>query len=600
MIILLFLGATEDILETKSSLNELGLMFANEPTFSQCSNITNVELKQGTFDDIDLEVYDNDTTVDNIETYEFPQSWHKFIVFYANFNNHNLTAGNFDYMIEEIKSLIIKRRPYNSVEAFLPIFEKQIYTNIDTNEFNFSFTDYLVQNHKEYEYKLVPILKNGVEGLPIYASYEDNNNRKLNFQGLFICEPNSVYSTIMETEITANKDIADTVLKPLGREYSVVFRGSLNKSYIGTAKGLFAPIKGDCGWDFENAWEYRDKFNDFLLDKKSKILKSDDGRIWLINVYDQVTNEEDNHKYKVITTFNWVETGNVNDVYTLYDNGFISYNPYTKALEIANEFDYSSVIYTACVLNSNKEPITNATIKLFDTNNNVINTTQTNERGQFSFSKLRDGEYFVTVNASAYYSKTVPITILNHKVNAIASIILMPISSSSEDTDRNYLTNWKVLKSLNNSTFEVNSILQNNTIPSELTNDTSENVIVVLDSDFYIKKDDVISLSIKGNCDLPSSTDGINKPICSAILYTGISDYEEAMSNYNEIVEISTEISESSSNSSSKSSVSNVYGDVKLLILLEGFEKAYSENGAVSIIDYLSISINGINIFEMR
>ena len=591
---MLFLGNIEDILNTNSSISELAMLLSDEPLSLTCADINYVQLNQGTFDDVDLEVFDKDTTTDDIDNYEFPEVWHKFIVFHANFNNNNLAAGNFEYMIADVNSLIIKRRDYNSTESYLPIFEKQIYTNIDANEFNFTFTDYLVRNNKEYEYKLVPILKNGMEGFPIYATYEDDNNRKLNFNGIFICEPNSVYSTIMETDITANKDIADTLIKPLGREYSVVFRGSLNKGYIGTAKGLFAPTTGNCEWDFANAWEYRDKFNEFLLDKQSKILKSDDGRMWLINVYDQVTNEKDDHIYKVITTFNWVETGDVNDVYTLYDNGFISYNPYTKALEITDEFDYSSVIYTSKVIDVNQNPIASIKITLYDNNGNVINTTQTNNLGQFSFSKLKNGEYKVIINTDRYISKTVLLTVINHKVCGNSVIVLQLKSEETTDSDRTYLTNWKVVKSTNNNDFIESDILQNGDLPSELNNTSSENAIVVLESDFSIKKGDIISLFIQGNYEVfEAQKDGINKPICSAILYTGISDYESTTQDYEEIASVTTTIVMDDLCNASANSTSTVNGDVKLLLLLENFEA----NDTTSILEYLSISINVKNIF---
>ena len=274
MIYILLLGSIEDILNSQGSISELeDILFLSSDTvlLSDCKDVVDVQLNQGTFDDVCLEVYDKETTQTDIETYEFPKVWHKFVVFYADFENNNLAAGNFDYTISEITSLIIKRRLYNSVEPFLPIFEKQVYSDIGSNEFNFAFTDYLVKNHQEYEYKLVPILKNGIEGLPIYATYEDV--RKLDFNGVFICEPNSVYSTFLEVEVTANKDIADTVVKPLGRKYPIVFRGTQNKGYIGTVKGLFAPYITHCEFNFENAWDYRNKLNDFLLDGKSKVLK---------------------------------------------------------------------------------------------------------------------------------------------------------------------------------------------------------------------------------------------------------------------------------------------------------------------------------------
>ena len=607
---MLFLCKSNELIEAevnlKSSLYNIGLMASNTVLTSECKDINEVQLNKGTYDDVDLEVYDKNTTKDDIDNYTFPEVWHKFIVFHANFNNNNLAAGNFDYMISEVSSLIIKRRLSNSIEQYLPIFEKKIYTNTDSNEFNFVFTDYLVKNGCEYEYKLVPILKNGIEGLPIYATYEDESKKTVDFNGLFICEPDSVYYTILETEITAQKNKPSSIITTLGRKYPFVLCSTENNYYTGTAKGLFATPKGNCDWDFEHSWDFREKFNEFLLDGKVKLLKYYDGRMWLVNIYENVTNEREDHDLKIITSFNWAEIGDVTDVYSLYDNGFISYNPYTKTLDISDEYDYSDVVYTAKVANTDGELIESASIKLYDNDGNVISTTTTNKSGQFSFSKLRDGDYFVTIYLTNYIEKTVSLTIDNHKPIGESYIVIDKIqnSSSSSEDNRTYLTSWKVLKSTENNDFEVGDVLTSDELPTSLTNTGATNSFVVLDSDFTVKENDHIFVSIKGTYRNDGASDDILSQAgfsqCSATIYTGVSQNEGEENDYNEIVELpitlvtNTNKTEFYSNISTYSSVS---GDLKLMLYAEHFDTP--DNNVHSIIKSVSIVVNGVNIFEM-
>lgn len=613
---MLFLGKIEDILKTnvnaednlEFALKTLALMASDTVLVSECKDINHVQLNQGDYDEIDMEVYDEETTKDNIEDYSFPEIWHKYIVFHATFNNHNLAAGNFDYIIGEVSSMIIKKRPANSVEQWLPIFEQKIYSETDANEFNFMFTDYLVRNKHEYEYKLVPILVGGIEGYPIYATYEDEDHRAVDFSGVFICEPNSVYSTILEVEITAQKNKPANIITTIGKKYPFVLCGTENNYYTGTVKGLFAPPLKKHEWDFENAWDFREKLNEFLLDGKTKLLKYYDGRMWLVNIYDPVTNEEEEHEYKVITSFNWAEIGDVTDVYSLYDNGFISYNPYTKTPEIVEDYDYSNVIYMGQITDTEGKTVISAEIKLYDNAGNVINTTSPNDKGQFSFSRLRDGEYTITVSSQGYVSSTVNLSVSNHKPIGANYIILTKIQSTgdTESDNREYYTAWKVLHSVNNNNFIINEIYENHNMPCSLENDSNGNSEVILQSDFKIKQGDSITVTIKGtycNNDAPKEVlDTAGHPSCEAVLYTGIHKFENDSGtyDYNNICDSQISLKTNSSDISflkTTSTNSLVSGDLKLALFAERFDSQgydlYSE------ITYVFVSVNGINIFKM-
>ena len=118
---MLFLGNIKDAVSTNYPMEIVRLMMLNTTSTSNCDDITYLQLNQGTYDEVNLEVYDKDTVNDDIDNYVFPKIWTKYTVLHADFNNSNLAAGDFDYMVDEVSSLIIKKREANSVDMFLPI-----------------------------------------------------------------------------------------------------------------------------------------------------------------------------------------------------------------------------------------------------------------------------------------------------------------------------------------------------------------------------------------------------------------------------------------------------------------------------------------------
>ncbi len=614
---MLFLGKVSDFVKTayenidtdkNDSIRDffpaaVGLMLSETLKTSNCDDITYVQLNQGTFDEINLEVYDKDTVKDDIDNYVFPENWNKFTVLNSNFNNHNLAAGNFDYMIDEVKSMIIKRRPHNSVEPYLPIFEKNIYTN--TNEFNFTFTDYLVRNGKEYEYILLPILKNGIEGTPIHVIYEDDISL-IDFDGVFICEPNSAYESHLNIELTAQKNKPSSIITPIGQKYPYVLCSTENNYYTGTVKGLFVQYENG-NHHFEDSWDFREKFNEFLLNGKVKVLKYYDGRIWLVNIYDNVTNDRDGHDDIIISSFSWAEIGDISDIYALYDNGFISYNPYTKALSVSDEYDYSDIVYTAYIRNEKGSPVMSASVKLYDTNKNIISITESNSAGQFSFGRLKDGDYIISISHNDYIDKTITLTVDNHKPIAESSIIMNDKNLALVEDDRSYLPIWKVLHSTENEDFETGAFITNEDIrlPSSLSNSGNTNTYVILESDFIVKKGDIVSVDIKALCQNDSGVwgnlDNTGDALCGAVIYTGMSDFEfseTSSDEYNKIMETYVSLNPQDKNTE-KHKYLNTYSETAGYLKLMLYAEHIDSNYVYSQISSVSVTVNGQVIFDM-
>ena len=84
-----------------------------------------------------------------------------------------------------------------------------------------------------------------------------------------------------------------------------------------------------CEYIFDNqennnvTWKYRKRFREWLCNGKPKILKYYDGRIFLISVTDTVSDDDSEHNYKNITSWSWVEIGDVNSTTDLINSGFM-------------------------------------------------------------------------------------------------------------------------------------------------------------------------------------------------------------------------------------------------------------------------------------
>ena len=100
--------------------------------------------------------------------------------------------------------------------------------------------------------------------------------------------------------------------------------GSEANYYSGNFSGVI--IKWDRAndaFDFDGSIDYRETFINWLTDKKPKVLKMYDGRAWLMNVNGSVSYSDDEHPDKVKISFDFVETGDLNNGDDMKNAGLI-------------------------------------------------------------------------------------------------------------------------------------------------------------------------------------------------------------------------------------------------------------------------------------
>ena len=251
-------------------------------------------------------------------TSEEPTVWDYLTIMDANFNG-SLSAGNIDYVMDNIDGIRIKRRKtteYNWITL------KYIPTSEFGDHLSFTMNDYLNQNGVEYEYAFVPVVE-GVEGEYI------TNTIQSHFDGVFICDFDSIYKFYTGVSYGNMQRVQKIgVFEPLGRKYPVVVSNALLNYNSGSFSG---DILNDDFFETKvlgglSTVEKREKLLDFLTNKKAKILKDWNGNYWLMVVTDSpsVDFEKDSALKLMNVTASWTEVGDPNNSSDLYNVGMLA------------------------------------------------------------------------------------------------------------------------------------------------------------------------------------------------------------------------------------------------------------------------------------
>lgn len=290
-----------------SGLTFCGAKYTLDSTPTNVSNINLVTIKNGIYDDLYISKNTNREYAPTI-----PTQWDFNTMLYASFEN-SLNAGNVDYVISEITLIRVKRRVKNTF-TWITLFEVPISGESDIH---FERFDFYAQSGVEYEYALIPVI-NGIEG-------NINVNSVLSeFEGIYIIEKEQAFKTILDVSVQSQKNRPNAVVNTIDRKYPYVISNGKNNYYSGTATGVFIELDYDtCQWKVDEGWKYREGLMEFLQNGQPKILKHEDGRMWLVMIVDNPSESASEHPDKAVTTFNWVETGDCKSSHDLYDNGLI-------------------------------------------------------------------------------------------------------------------------------------------------------------------------------------------------------------------------------------------------------------------------------------
>ena len=129
------------------------------------------------------------------------------------------------------------------------------------------------------------------------------------------------YYTLQSNVICLIAFIIILVLELLNNIYPTVYTNSDTNYTSGSTSGCFLKFDFDtCTIDTSGGIKYRKDVMQWLCNNKAKILKLNDGRIYLIKITGKPTDISEGHEDLRRISFEWVEIGDVNSEKDLYLN----------------------------------------------------------------------------------------------------------------------------------------------------------------------------------------------------------------------------------------------------------------------------------------
>lgn len=275
------------------------------PTTISTEQLISIQIFDGTYNHLYLSV-DTNTSPQNFE-----DSWTFDTKLNASFDK-DFDAGNSGFSLRNTDHVVIRRRELGQIE-WVTIYVKEIKA---VEDFSIHIIDKYARSGVEYEYSVSSFVNN------IENSYIINNVYS-EFDGYYITDKDCLYGTIYNIDgCNTTRNVSNQVVGLLNSKYMSVMSNSDINCDSGSVTGAFLKIDENCEFSREMSLQYRNTFKDRLANKKPLILKIDDGRIWMIKVSGNPTDTMNGHKDLRSITFDWVEIGNINDMKTLYMNGF--------------------------------------------------------------------------------------------------------------------------------------------------------------------------------------------------------------------------------------------------------------------------------------
>ena len=230
---------------------------------------------------------------------------------------------------ESITNILVKRQDVADVSGRWLTLHSQPITQ--ASDMNFTFIDFTNQYGKTYKYALVPLLtqtQSGVE-VEVEGGYTVSDEVQSIFDGVFIVDPTGSQKCKANVGY-GNVDMNQVVgsITPIGAKYPIVITNSQNQYHNGSISGTIVPddyyFNGNLSRiDMVNK---RNELEQFLTNKRAKIIKDWNGNIWLAMIMDNVSCTFNNNYGMGIVNFstNWVEVGDPTNQQDLQATGLIN------------------------------------------------------------------------------------------------------------------------------------------------------------------------------------------------------------------------------------------------------------------------------------
>ena len=228
-----------------------------------------------------------------------------------------------------ITDLLVKRQDVDDVSGgWLTLYSQPI---SQASDMDFTFIDFLNQYGKTYKYALVPLLtqtQSGVE-VEVEGGYTVSNEVQSVFDGVFIadstgsqkCKANVGYGNVDMNQVVGS-------ITPIGAKYPIIITNSQNQYHNGSISGTIVPDDYYFNGNLSriDMVKKRNELEQFLTNKRVKVIKDWNGNIWLVMIVGNVSCTFNNNYGMGIVDFstNWTEVGDPTNQQDLQATGLIN------------------------------------------------------------------------------------------------------------------------------------------------------------------------------------------------------------------------------------------------------------------------------------
>ena len=228
-----------------------------------------------------------------------------------------------------ITNLLVKRQDVDDVSGgWLTLYSQPI---SQASDMDFTFIDFLNQYGKTYKYALVPLLtqtQSGVE-VEVEGGYTVSDEVQSVFDGVFIadstgsqkCKANVGYGNVDMNQVVGS-------ITPIGAKYPIIITNSHSQYHNGSISGTIVPDDYYFNGNLSriDMVKKRNELEQFLTNKRVKVIKDWNGNIWLVMIAGNVSCTFNNNYGMGIVSFstNWTEVGDPTNQQDLQATGLIN------------------------------------------------------------------------------------------------------------------------------------------------------------------------------------------------------------------------------------------------------------------------------------
>lgn len=279
-----------------------------------CTPVERIEINEVTISNGRFERF---YVTKNIETELdklFPEDYDYDTILYAKYNKESSNAGNVDWELNNISHLLVKRKEKGTFQ-WTTIAVKEI---TDINQIELTGVDYTNAAKTTYEYAVLPSfygIEGGYDTTEIYSDFDE----------VFIVSSEGVIHTnITDGYLNTTNNAPSSSLVLLNETFPTIIRNTIANYRTGTFTGSFFEFnKEECTYDMsdKSIIDTQNYIMNFLSDDTLKLIKSFDGRIFLVNIDSQITDNANNHYKNRQINFSFTCIGNPTSSEDLYNSG---------------------------------------------------------------------------------------------------------------------------------------------------------------------------------------------------------------------------------------------------------------------------------------